>query len=76
MTDQPKLPDPVLDDVQGVAALLGASAATVYRILRTDPSFPRPRQLGRRLTRWARGAVEAWITSRPAAQTAGRERVR
>jgi predicted DNA-binding transcriptional regulator AlpA len=68
MQDLPKLPDPLLDDVQAVATLIGASVATVYRLLRDDPSFPRPRQLGRRMTRWVRVEVEAWITSRPAAR--------
>lgn len=72
----PKLNDHRLDDVQGVAALLGASVATVYRLLRDDPSFPRPRALGRRMTRWVSSEVEAWIVSRPATHAAGREGVR
>lgn len=76
MTDQSKLPDPLLDDVQDVAALLGASPSTVRRLVRDDPSFPRPRQLGRRMTRWVRGDVEAWITSRPAAGATGRQGAR
>jgi predicted DNA-binding transcriptional regulator AlpA len=63
------LPAPLLDNVKGVGALLGgASTATVYRLLRTDETFPRPLQLGRRMTRWSRADVVAWVASRPAAR--------
>jgi prophage regulatory protein len=71
MRDLPKLqlPDPRLDDVRAVGALLGgASIATVYRLVRDDPTFPRPLQLGRRMTRWSRAEIEAWVASRPAAR--------
>jgi predicted DNA-binding transcriptional regulator AlpA len=67
MQDPSKLPSPLLDDVKGVAAMLGASVPTVWRLAR-DPSFPRPRQLGRRMTRWSRAEVQDWIASRPAAR--------
>lgn len=76
MQDSPKLPDPLLSDVQGVAALLGASPSTVRKLLRDDPSFPRPRALGRRMTRWSRAVVEAWIVSRPATHAAGHQEAR
>jgi prophage regulatory protein len=71
MLDLPKLPlpDSLIDDVKGVGALLGgASTATIYRLLRDDPTFPRPCQLGRRMTRWSRAEIEAWVASRPAAR--------
>jgi predicted DNA-binding transcriptional regulator AlpA len=66
--DPPRLPDAVLDDVKGLAAQLGVSIPTTWRMVRDDPTFPRPRQLGRRVTRWVRTEVEDWIRSRPAAR--------
>jgi predicted DNA-binding transcriptional regulator AlpA len=68
MQDLSKLPDPLLDDVQAVGAMTGFSTATIYRLLRDDPTFPRPRQLGRRMTRWVRSEVVDWVASRPAAR--------
>lgn len=53
-----------LDDV---AAYLGCEARTVRRLVATDPTFPPPRKVGRRLL-WAPSVVPAWLeASTPAA---------
>lgn len=46
-----------LDDV---AAYLGCTARTVRRLLAEDPTFPQPRQVGRRLL-WAPTVVPRWL---------------
>lgn len=54
------------DDLQAgirvgeVARLLGGGISTVWRRSATDPTFPKPRRLGRRHTIWIRGEVLAW----------------
>ena len=54
-----------LDDV---AAFLGCNPRTVRRLLAEDPTFPAPRQVGRRLL-WAPGALPGWL-ERAGEQTA------
>lgn len=46
--------------IDDVAAYLGCEARTVRRLLATDPTFPPPRKVGRRLL-WAPGVVPAWL---------------
>ncbi len=53
--------EPVLLDVRQVAALLGVSTRTVYR-LADSGLMPRPVRLGA-LVRWPRAAVEEWIAA-------------
>ena len=50
---------PVLIDVKAVAAMLGCSWRTVYR-LADKGKLPRPLKLGR-LTRWRKDLIVAYI---------------
>ena len=44
-----------------VRKMMGCSAPTLRKIIREDPSFPRPLVLGYRIKRFALGDVEEWI---------------
>jgi excisionase family DNA binding protein len=48
-------------DVRQVAAMLGCSPRTVYR-LSDAGKMPRPRRLGA-LVRWSRSEIDAWISA-------------
>lgn len=48
-------------DVRQVAAMLGCSTRTVYR-LSDAGKMPRPRRLGA-LVRWSRSEIDAWIAT-------------
>ncbi len=52
---------PALLDVQAVAALLGCSTRTIYRLTDAD-RMPRPVRLGT-LVRWNRDELLNWIAS-------------
>ena len=41
---------------------------SVYTLVATDPTFPRPIQLTPRAVAWRREDVEAWVSSRPLAE--------
>ncbi|QPC94745.1 AlpA family transcriptional regulator [Mesorhizobium sp. INR15] len=70
-TERPKKtkPDPAalfVTDYQ-VGARYGASRATVWRWLKSDPSFPRPVSLSSGCSRWRIADLEAWEHQKSAA---------
>ena len=46
--------------VKEVSNRHGCSTTTVWERLNSDPSFPRPKKLGARMTRWKLSEVVAW----------------
>ena len=50
-----------------VAARLGVTRGTVYKILNTDPTFPRPIHVTPKSPRWRPADVDAWIERKAAA---------
>jgi predicted DNA-binding transcriptional regulator AlpA len=57
--------------------LLGRrSRQSIYDLMRRDPSFPRPRQIGSEFSvGWLRGEVMEWLNSRPRAEFNGLDAV-
>lgn len=57
--------------------LLGRrSRQSIYDLMRRDPSFPRPRQLGSEFSiGWLRTEVMQWLTSRPLVKLNGLDAV-
>lgn len=57
--------------------LLGRrSRQSIYDLMRRDPSFPRPRQLGSEFSiGWLRTEVMQWLTSRPLVELNGLDAV-
>jgi predicted DNA-binding transcriptional regulator AlpA len=58
-------------------SLLGRrSRQSIYDLMRRDPSFPRPRQIGSEFSvGWLRGEVMEWRNSRPRAELNGLDAV-
>ena len=50
---------------QEVGARLRLTRQTVYRLLASDPSFPKPIYLAPGVPRFAADDIEAWLASRP-----------
>lgn len=42
---------------------IGLSKVSVYRLIKRDPSFPRPLKLSARCTRFASKALDRWIAA-------------
>ena len=57
--------------------LLGRrSRQSIYDLMRRDPSFPRPRQIGSEFSvGWLRGEVMEWLNTRPTAELNGLDAV-
>lgn len=55
----------MLQSDKQVAARLTVGRATVWRYVRTDPTFPKPIKLSAGCARWRSDEVEAWLASRP-----------
>ena len=51
-------------DMRELQRLSGLSRSSLYRRLRDDPLFPRPRKLGPRARRWLESEVHRWLISR------------
>ena len=49
-----------------VAAETGLSRSSIYRLLESDESFPKPISIGRRSRRWLGSDIAAWILERKA----------
>ncbi len=47
--------------VDDVASYIGASKSHVWQLTRSDPTFPKPRKLGARMTIWMREEVDKWL---------------
>ena len=57
--------------------LLGRrSRQSIYDLMRRDPTFPRPRQIGSEFSvGWLRGEVMGWLLARPPAEFNGLDAV-
>ena len=52
------------------------SRQSIYDLLRRDPSFPRPRQMGSEFSvGWLRGEIVEWLNSLPLAELNGLDAV-
>ena len=49
-----------------VCDLLGTSSATVWRMCKSDPSFPRPYKLSTAITCWDQGELLDWVAAKKA----------
>ena len=58
---------PELYRLPDVCTTLGVGRSTLYKLLATDPEFPRPVRVTTRAVRWRRVDVERWARSRPVA---------
>lgn len=58
---------PNREDFNALLTLLGRrSRQSIYDLIRRDPSFPRPRQIGSEFSvGWLRGEVMEWLNARP-----------
>lgn len=64
MTETTSKSSTVLIDSSEVAKLLGVGKRRLYLFFKSELSgnFPKPVQLGKRVNRWVREEVEAWVT--------------
>lgn len=60
------LPDEAMVTVKTVATLLEQAPVTVWRRAKNDPTFPKPKRLGNRCTRWRAGDIRAFMSGVPA----------
>ena len=57
-------------------SLLALLSRSIYDLMRRDPSFPRPRQIGSEFSiGWLRGEVMDWLNSRPPVELNGLDAV-
>lgn len=47
--------------VAAVASALKVHKVTVWRLSRSDPTFPKPIKLSDRVTRWLESDLEDWV---------------
>ena len=47
--------------VEAAASALKAQKVTVWRLSRSDPTFPKPIKLSDRITRWLESDLEDWV---------------
>ena len=47
--------------VEAVASALKVHKVTVWRLSRSDPTFPKPIKLSDRITRWLESGLEDWV---------------
>lgn len=47
--------------VEVVASALKVHKVTVWRLSRSDPTFPKPIKLSDRITRWLESDLEDWV---------------
>lgn len=62
ITNFPALPDDAVVDVKTVAALIGLSTNSVWRMARSG-DLPAPIKVGPKSTRWKVGALRAYLAS-------------
>lgn len=59
-----------------LALLSRRSRQSIYDLMKRDPSFPRPRQIGSEFSiGWLRGEVMDWLNSRPPVELNGLDAV-
>lgn len=51
-------------NVDAVAAKLSVSVELVWKLVRTDDTFPKPVTLSKRATRWIEGDIEDWVNTK------------
>ena len=47
--------------VEDVASAVKVHRVTVWRLSRSDPTFPKPIKLSDRITRWLESDLEDWV---------------
>ncbi len=70
-------PEPEVLTFNALLTILGRrSRQSIYDLMRRDPTFPRPRQIGSEFSvGWLRGEVLEWLNSRPHAEFNGLDAV-
>jgi predicted DNA-binding transcriptional regulator AlpA len=70
-------PEPEVLTFNALLAILGRrSRQSIYDLMRRDPTFPRPRQIGSEFSvGWLRGEVMEWLNARPPVQFNGLDAV-
>jgi predicted DNA-binding transcriptional regulator AlpA len=70
-------PEPEVLTFNALLTILGRrSRQSIYDLLRRDPSFPKPRQIGGEFSiGWLRGEVMEWLNARPKAELNGLDAV-
>ncbi len=58
---------PELYRIPDVCAALGIGRSSLYTLLETDPTFPRPVRVATRAVRWRRIEIERWARELPEA---------
>jgi len=73
MSNEAKLNEPEVLTFNSLLALLNRrSRQSIYDLMRRDPSFPRPRQIGSEFSiGWLRGEVFEWLNTRPPVELNG-----
>lgn len=73
MSNHAKLNEPEVLTFNSLLALLNRrSRQSIYDLMRRDPSFPRPRQIGSEFSiGWLRGEVFEWLNTRPPVELNG-----
>lgn len=56
---------PILISASRLKEALGISRSMVYRLMRSDPTFPKPRQITEGRVAWLPAELQAWAASRP-----------
>ena len=51
-------------DQKGIADMLSVKPKSIYYIMESDNSFPKPIQLSPRIKRWKRDDVVAWLDAK------------
>ena len=68
LAQQQSTQQPIFLNLAGVRALLGIGKTSVYKLINTDPDFPRPVQITERRVGWRRNEIEEWADNRPHAR--------
>lgn len=73
MNTQAKLNEPEVLTFNSLLALLNRrSRQSIYDLMRRDPTFPRPRQIGSEFSiGWLRGEIFEWLNTRPPVELNG-----
>lgn len=73
MSNQANRNEPEVLTFNSLLALLNRrSRQSIYDLMRRDPSFPRPRQIGSEFSiGWLRGEVFEWLNTRPPVELNG-----
>lgn len=64
------LPIELLVSAEEIGFALNIDRSSVFRMVRTEPDFPRPLKLSRNTPRWRATEINAWLAARAAARNA------